>query len=53
MVRAVLNMLLVCQPSVQLHGEVCSKGAGSPCCSHFLPTNATAAAAAAASTRIT
>ena len=44
------------QPGIQLHGGACSKCAGSPCCSHFLPTNATAAAAAAAaaaSTRIT
>jgi len=44
------------QPGIQLHGGVWSKCAGSPCCSHFLLTNATAAAATAAavaaSTRI-
>ena len=42
---------VVKQPGIQLHRGACSMCAGSPCCSNFLPTNATAAAAA--STRIT
>jgi len=41
---------VVKQSGIQLHGGACSKCAGSPCCCNFLPTNATAAAAA--STRI-